>query len=210
MKLQRDRKDTGVENYDDLTYEDIDKGPYIGEYIYYVSNTVRSFMKASNELISYGSASGYMGSIKNDLLDKYSRIGIPTPLVTEVWKRKMTRIRSTKWEHCRKKGVAMFGSKESATDADRLGLIAICMWSGTLPNAEFMIFFQSMVMNCGRGSEIGITKLSNLHLKTIKEYHGFDFDTLEQYIHCSIASGKSMDVSLKILYSKRYKVLYTF
>ena len=55
-------------------------------------------------------------------------------------------------------------------------------------------------MNCGRGSEIGITKLYNLHLKTIKEDPSFGFDTLEHYVHRSKTSGKSMDDSMKILY----------
>ena len=55
-------------------------------------------------------------------------------------------------------------------------------------------------MNCGKVSKIGITRLYKLHLKTIKEYHGFDFDTLEQYVPCSKTSGKSMDDSLKIFY----------
>ena len=107
---------------------------------------------------------------------------------------------STAWEHYKKKGVAIFYSKESAIYADQLGLIAICMWSGTFPNAEFMNKNQSMVMNCGRGSEISITKLSNLHLKTIKEDYGFDFNTLEQYVDRSKTSDKSIDNSLKTLY----------
>ena len=62
------------------------RDPILGILAYYVCNTARSYMKASNELLSYRSASGYMDAIKNGLLDKYSRVRIPTPLVTEVWK----------------------------------------------------------------------------------------------------------------------------
>ena len=58
MKLQRDGKDTGVENYEDLACEQIYKGSYIGEITYDVSNTARSYTKASNELTLYRSASG--------------------------------------------------------------------------------------------------------------------------------------------------------
>ena len=38
-------------------------------------------------------------------------------------------------------------------------------------------------MNCGRGCEIGLTRFEHFTMKTIKEPHGQEFDTLEQYIN---------------------------
>ena len=38
-------------------------------------------------------------------------------------------------------------------------------------------------MNCGRGCEIGLTRFEHFTMKTIKEPHGVEFDTLEQYIN---------------------------
>ena len=56
------------------------------------------------------------------------------------------------------------------------------MWSATLDNAEFMNLFQSMVSNCGRGSEIAITKLKDMQMADIKEDNGIEFQTFKQYV----------------------------
>ena len=56
------------------------------------------------------------------------------------------------------------------------------MWSGTLNNAEFMNFYQSMVSNCGRGSEIAISKFKHLAMTDIKEDNGLEFQTFKQYV----------------------------
>ena len=63
-----------------------------------------------------------------------------------------------------------------------MGVIAVCIWSGTLNNAEFMNLFQSMVNNCGRGSEIAITKFKDLSMTKIKEDNGLEFQTIKQYV----------------------------
>ena len=62
------------------------------------------------------------------------------------------------------------------------GVIAVCIWSGTLNNAEFMNLFQSMVNNCGRGGKIAITKYENLSMPAIKEDNELEFNTLKQYL----------------------------
>ena len=142
-KLIELKQEVGPISYADLTFADIDKGPYIGGFAGYVANSARLYTKSSNPLISYGTASGYMGSIKNELLDRFHRagVGIPSTLQNEVWKRMMNRVRSIKWEQCRNDRKSMFGSKESASEADRMSLIIICIWSGTTTNAEFLNFF---------------------------------------------------------------------
>ena len=135
-------KPAGKSNYGELSFDDIDKGPYIGEYANYLASVARLYMNPNNELISYASATGYMGSIKNALLDKFHRVGIPSQLKAEVWKRKTTRVQSMKLDQAKNKNIPVFGTKESASDADRMGIITICIWSGSTANAEFLNFFK--------------------------------------------------------------------
>ena len=140
-------------------------------------------MKGGDTLIAYSTAVGYMGSIKNLLIDKLKKHGgIPTQLTDTIWKRYMASVRSSKWQYCRKNRVKMHGTKDSATDQDRLAIFAICIWTGTLPNAEFLNFFQSMVMNCGRGSEIGISRYDHFSMVSIEEPSGMKYHTLGQYV----------------------------
>ena len=80
-------------------------------------------------------------------------------------------------------------------------------------NAEFMNFFQSMVMNCGRGCEIGLTRFEHFTMKTIKEPHGQEFDTLEQYINRIKVMSKShyflnLEFSSSVNYFFRIKLIY--
>ena len=131
-----------------------------------------------------------MGAVKNDLLDKFHRIGVPSQLKEEVWRRKITRVRSIKVEQAKQRMKPMFGSKEAASDADRMAILAICIWTGNVINAEFLNFFQSMVMNCGRGSEIGVTRFQDLNLKRIEEDYGLVYETMEQYVNRSKTEGK--------------------
>ena len=60
--------------------------------------------------------------------------------------------------------------------------MAVCIWDGTLHNAELMNFFQSMVMNCGRGCEIGLSRIDHLQMKMLNEPN-VKYTTLEQYIN---------------------------
>ena len=74
--------------------------------------------------------------------------------------------------------VPMFGTKESASDADCMAIIAICIWTGSVVNAKFLNLFQSMVMNCGRGSKIGVLRFEHLHMRVIKEDYGLDYKSI--------------------------------
>jgi len=56
-------------------------------------------------------------------------------------------------------------------------------------NAEFMNLFQSMVMNCGCGSKIGVTCFNHFNLRYIKEDYGLEYNTLEQYVNRSKTEG---------------------
>ena len=76
----------------------------------------------------------------------------------------------------------MVRHKEAATEEDKMGLSAVCIWTETLENAEFMNLFQGMVMNCGRGSDIGIANFSDFSLTKIQEDNGLVYNTLRQYV----------------------------
>ena len=47
-----------------------------------------------------------------------------------------------------------------------------------------------MVMNCGRGSEIGVTRFQDLNLKRIEEDYGLVYETMEQYVNRTKTEGK--------------------
>ena len=91
-------------------------------------------------------------------------------------------MRAVKFNYARKSHHPLMGTKEAATEHDKKGVVAVCMWSDTLNNAEFMNFFQSMVSNCGRGSEIAISKYKHLSMTDIKEDNGLEFQTFRQYV----------------------------
>ena len=127
-------------------------GPYTVNFAHYLVNHTRVRMNSNKKMIVYSSAAGYLGAIKNLQLDtykSYERV-VPKQLQQDIWKQYMMKVRTTKWELCRRDKVPLFGSKDSATDKNRLGLFDICLWSGTLANADFLNYFQTMVMNCGR------------------------------------------------------------
>ena len=51
-----------------------------------------------------------------------------------------------------------------------MGWIAVCIWSATLDNTEFMNIFQNKVTSSGRGIKIGVTKFKQLLMTdTIEE-----------------------------------------
>ena len=95
-QLLAEGKPVEKSQFDELTFEDFDQGPYIGEFSNYLGQIARLYKNPANELISYGSATGYMGSIKNAILDKFHKQGVPSQLRTEVWKRKLIRVQSMK------------------------------------------------------------------------------------------------------------------
>ena len=192
-KLLAEGKQAGKASHADITFEDVNTGTYIGEYANYLGQVARTHMNPKNELISCGSAAGYMSAIRTYFLDKFNsqghNNGIPMQLQTELWKRKSSRVRSMKIMQAKINNKPVFGSKEAASDEDRTGIMALCIWSGNVVNAEFFNFFQSMVMNCGRGSEIGIARLDHLHMRHIIEETGIEYDTLEQYVIRSKTEG---------------------
>ena len=148
-------------------------------------------MKKDGALLSYASATGYMSSMKSSLVTKFRfHSDVPKQLSPDIWKRYMTTIFGIMYERSRRERKPMHGTKESCDAKDRFGIMAVCIWDGTLHNAELMIFFQSMVMNCGRGCEIGLSRLDHLQMKTVHEPNGVKFATLQQYVNRTKVQSK--------------------
>ena len=47
-----------------------------------------------------------------------------------------------------------------------------------------------MVMNCGRGCEIGLSRFDNLEMIKIKESNDIEFHTMQHYINQTKVLGK--------------------
>ena len=190
-ELLSDQKQIVISQFSDIKFADIDTGDYLGEYANYLADHATRYCKKDANQLALQTAQGYMGSIKNLLLDQFtSQQRIPRQLQAETWKRYMDKMKAKIWGRCRKDHKPLRGSTQAATQNDRFAMFAICIWDGTLHNAEFINFFQSMVMNCGRGCEIGLTKISHLKMRTIKEPNGLEFDTLEQYVNRTKTQSK--------------------
>ena len=97
-------------------------------------------MNPKEALVTYNTSVGYMGAIKNLLIVKWKNQAIPLQLQDGIWKRYLEIMRAVKFNCARKSHHPLMGTKEAATEHDKKGVIAVCMWSGTLNNAEFMIF----------------------------------------------------------------------
>ena len=91
-------------------------------------------------------------------------------------------MRCIKWEESRKKQSRMIGHKEAATEQDKMGLSAVCIWTRTLENTELMNLCRGMVMNCGKGSDIAIANFSDFSLTKMKDDNGLIYNTLHHYV----------------------------
>ena len=119
-ELLADNKPVVVSKIDEIKFEDVHTGNYVGEFCDYLATKAKRWCKPTGGPISYPSASGYMGSIKNMLLDKFKQnVLTPKQLQVETWKRYMSKLRSTMWGRCRKNKTPMHGTKGTATDKDR-------------------------------------------------------------------------------------------
>ena len=134
-----------------------------------------------------------MSSFKCSMIDLYHLQGSHQQFKPQIWSRMLAQIRYSKWGYVRQHKIKLFGSKYAATGNDKMGLLAVCLWSGTLANAKFMNLFNTMVGNCGRGSEIAITSFDELTMKRTDEENmtPYAYDTLQQFFHRVKTEGKS-------------------
>ena len=189
-----------IDDFRDITWEDLDSGSVVGEWAAYLQNVAKKMMSAKGDPISYGTATGYMSAFKCSLIDKFHKKGVPTQFQSGIWSRMLGKIRQAKFEYATKNNQRMFGSKEAASPEDKKGLVALVLWKGSVENAEFMMLFNSMTSNCGRGSEIAILQWSSCKLKKIQEQNGLDYETLSQYVVRTKTQGMSTIFSSNFYY----------
>ena len=108
----------------------------------------------------------------------------------------LSKIRQATFADAQKNNKRMFSPKVAASQEDKRGLVPLVVWKGSLENVEFMMLFNSMTHNCGRGSEIVVLLWTSCELKKIQEYHGFEYETLSQYVIHTKTQGKNMYINI--------------
>ena len=198
-KIEQGHVGRNILNFDDITYDDVDKGKLVGEWATYLADDATNYRKPNGVPISYQTATGYMSSFKCTMIDLFHEHSIAKQFDPQVWARMLTQVRSTKFEYARIHKIKLFGSKKSANRCDLKSLFAICLWDGSLGNAEFMNLFQCMIHNCGRGSEIAISQFDQLSMKTIVPEDGLpEYDTLQQHLLRIKTEGMFSDHLIRI------------
>ena len=141
--------------YDKLQPSDVtDK--LVGHFLNYLV-TAQPFKKNSsgNDYISYQSMTNYASSFKNQLLRKFSNENyIPNPIKDEFFKKYTAAMRSRKIKQINALDKPVFGEYKAATDEDITALSTLTYWSNEQEYAEFLFLMNSMISNCGRGSEV--------------------------------------------------------
>jgi hypothetical protein len=140
---------------DDLDHSEITHD-LIGKYGTYMAKHARCKCNENNELLSYPTCSGYMGSIKAFFFQKFRENDVPIPFKADHWKGIMRALLTEKVSQAISEKKKLFGSKELATSQDINALAAVCYWNGDLTSAEFLNLFNAMIGNAGRGSEVSI------------------------------------------------------
>ena len=127
----------------------------VGKFLNYLVSA-KSFKKGAenDEMISYQSMSNYASSFKNQLLRKFSSESIPHPIRDDVYKKYTNTMRLLKIKQSNALDKPLFGAYKAATDDDFQAVAAITYWSNEQNDAEFLFLINSMVTNCGRGSEV--------------------------------------------------------
>ncbi len=122
-------KAIGKTEYKALTFADVDTGTYISGFAFYLAKTAHRYKKVDEDLLSYGSATGYMSAIRSDLITKFRfDSAVLKQLSPDVWKRYMTTIFGIMYERSWRERKPMQGRKESCDAKDRFGIVAVCIW----------------------------------------------------------------------------------
>ena len=150
-----------------MTFEDLNNSDIVDEWASYLKSTARKMMSQNGELISYSTATGYMSDFKCSLVDKYHSVGVPTQFESQIWSRMLSKIRQAKFADAQKNNKQMSGFKVAVSQEDKRGLVALVVWKGSLENAEFMMLFNSMTHDCGRGFEIAVLLWTPCELEKI-------------------------------------------
>jgi hypothetical protein len=154
----------------------------LSKFATYLSTKARKYFNEKNELIQYASAAGYFSSIKIYFISKLPDQQTPPALSGDSWKSMSRSIRTIKTRMARKENKPLLGKKEQATEDNKKALAACCYWDGTYNTALFVSLFHAMVYCGGRGSEVAISRFSNLYVSEVKEKNGEKFHTLKQVV----------------------------
>ena len=68
----------------------------------------------------------------------------------------------------------IFGSNVVSITEDKRRIVALVVWKGSLHNAKFMMLFDAITHDGGRGSEVAILLWSSCQLKKIQEQHSHE------------------------------------
>lgn len=122
--------------------------------------------KKDVQLLSYGSAMINFSSLKTNLKLRFSSSKVPINVLTDEHCRLYTtRIRKTKISQSNANDTALQGEYKTASIADRRGMVALAFWGGRHADIEFVLLFSSLIVNCGRGSEVCLD---------VKKYFAFE------------------------------------
>ncbi len=101
-----------IPNFDDITYDDIDKGKLVGEWATYLADHATNYRKPNGVPILYQTATGYISSFKCTMIDLFHDHSVAKQFDPQVWTRMLSQVQSTKFEYARIHKIKLFGSKK--------------------------------------------------------------------------------------------------
>ena len=112
--------------------------------------------KANQEtqLLSFATMSHYASSFKNTLKKRFSSCSCPSSLINDQYKMYTNVMRMKKFKQVNATDKPIFGAYEAASDEDLKAIAAITFWSNQQEDSEFHLLMNTMITNCGRGSEV--------------------------------------------------------
>ena len=162
-----------------LRHEDINQELF-GSFATYLGTDATKYLKKDGVKISLNTALGYMSSVKSLFMHKFNDKAVPPVFTKQHWGKLLAGITAKKAEYARAHGLKLVDPHAKADDADRLALLATCIWKGDNSSAQFAHLFNAMVHCVGRASEVSVSKKSGLGVRAVKEafknYHVIETD----------------------------------
>ena len=132
------RDDNNCPLFNKLTQEHVTVN-LVDNFVNYLSSIARKFCKPDSPLLVYGSIDQYLSSFKNNLIKKFfdddsnKRLVINDEGKMSLLRRTMLQIKMTQ---CRKDGISVMKSLETASEEDIDAFFQLCFWQGTDESAE--------------------------------------------------------------------------
>ena len=151
---KHNKSDKIVSKFDDLEVEDVTID-IVDNFVNYLASHARKGFKADGPLLKFGTIDQYLSSFKMSLVRKFFKNESELIVNNQA---KMSLLRSTmlqkKIQQCRRDGIEIMSSLETASETDVDTFFLLCFWEGTYESAEFLHLMMSCIANCGRGSEV--------------------------------------------------------